>query len=248
MIFFDIDQTICTKDFSVPQSAINAIHQLKENGHHVALSSGRIKYAMERYIDLLDIEHYVCSEGNSAYYKHQLILSTPIPTAFIEQVLERAKELNLIVGMVSDSYNGVTQINEVVEAVPKELSLGKYRLDPTHYLDQPIYKVCVYGAYENRDLFPQSKEHYYHEFKGHLVFVNIGKERGIEAMIHHLGLSTEDVVVFGDEFNDLSMFDFAATSVAMGNAIDLLKEKATFVTRSVEEDGIEYACKKLGLI
>ncbi len=248
LILFDIDQTICTKDFEVPQSAIETINALKQKGHYVGLASGRIKHAMDRYIDLLDLEHYVCSEGNSAFAHKKQILSTPIETEFIEYVLEKAESLGLVVGMVSDLANGVTAINDVVEAVPKELSLGKYTVNPTHYLEQPIYKVCVYGGYEKRQLFLDDYDHSYHAFKDHLVFVNLGKERGIKALVSHLGLTKDDVVVFGDEFNDLGMFDYATTCVAMGNAIDLLKEKATFVTKTVEDDGVEYACKTLGLI
>ncbi|MEI3234431.1 MAG: HAD hydrolase family protein [Intestinibacter bartlettii] len=41
----------------------------------------------------------------------------------------------------------------------------------------------------------------------------------------------EDAVVFGDNKNDLKMFRDEWTSIAMGNAIDELKERATFVTK-----------------
>lgn len=37
-------------------------------------------------------------------------------------------------------------------------------------------------------------------------------------------------------------------SIAMGNAIEPLKQMAYFVTKDVQEDGIEYACRYLGLI
>lgn len=43
----------------------------------------------------------------------------------------------------------------------------------------------------------------------------------------HFGAPYEDVVVFGDQKNDLKMFRDEWTSIAMGNAIDELKEKLT---------------------
>lgn len=46
----------------------------------------------------------------------------------------------------------------------------------------------------------------------------------------HLGASIEDVVVFGDGSNDVCMFLPEWTSVAMGNAIDELKQRADYVT------------------
>ena len=64
----------------------------------------------------------------------------------------------------------------------------------------------------------------------------------------HFGAPYEDVVVFGDQKNDLKMFRDEWTSIAMGNAIDELKEKADFVTKNADDDGIEYACKHFGWI
>ena len=39
------------------------------------------------------------------------------------------------------------------------------------------------------------------------------------------------------------MMSQAPIAIAMGNAIDELKEVATFVTKNCDDDGIEYACQ-----
>ena len=54
--------------------------------------------------------------------------------------------------------------------------------------------------------------------------------------------------VFGDEKNDLSMFIPEWTSIAMGNGIDELKKKATYVTTDANKDGIYNACVHYGWI
>ena len=74
------------------------------------------------------------------------------------------------------------------------------------------------------------------------------KSVGIKKMMDILNAPMDDVVVFGDGHNDITMFQMAKTSIAMGNAIDQLKETATFVTKSCDEDGIEYACQHFGWI
>ena len=66
--------------------------------------------------------------------------------------------------------------------------------------------------------------------------------------VDHFGGDYKDVVVFGDEKNDLSMFIDEWTSIAMGNAIDELKEKATYITSDADDDGIYNACKYFGWI
>lgn len=67
-------------------------------------------------------------------------------------------------------------------------------------------------------------------------------------MVDHFKGNYKDVVVFGDEKNDLSMFRDEWTSIAMGNAIDELKEKATYVTTPCDQDGIYNACVYFGWI
>ena len=48
-------------------------------------------------------------------------------------------------------------------------------------------------------------------------------------------------MLFGDGDNDREMMAFSGRSVAVGNAIDALKESATFVTRNSWDDGVAYA-------
>lgn len=51
-------------------------------------------------------------------------------------------------------------------------------------------------------------------------------------------------MAIGDERNDLDMFAFTGTSVAMGNGNDLVKQAADYVTSSNDEDGIAQALEK----
>ena len=67
-------------------------------------------------------------------------------------------------------------------------------------------------------------------------------------MIQQVNGNLNDVVVFGDDYNDLVMFQDGWTKIAMGNACDALKKKATFVTKANIEDGIEFACRHFGWI
>ena len=59
-------------------------------------------------------------------------------------------------------------------------------------------------------------------------------------------IKDSEVMIFGDQGNDMSMFEVADfNKVAMGNAIDAIKDKADFVTKSNDEAGIAYAINKL---
>ena len=85
-------------------------------------------------------------------------------------------------------------------------------------------------------------------FQDQLAFEPDDKYGGVVDFINQVGGNMEDVIFFGDGKNDISMFEKIPYSIAMGNAIEPLKQMAYFVTKGVQEDGIEYACRYLGLI
>ena len=64
------------------------------------------------------------------------------------------------------------------------------------------------------------------------------KAKAIQFMEQHLGISAEQVIAFGDNFNDLDMLQYAGLSIAMGNAPDAIKQAAKEVTATNNEDGI----------
>lgn len=82
----------------------------------------------------------------------------------------------------------------------------------------------------------------------YLMFQYDAKHQGILDMMEHVNGNLKDVVVFGDDTNDMVMFDPQWTSVAMGNACQELKDIATIVTDASVDDGIYNICKKMGWI
>ncbi len=60
-----------------------------------------------------------------------------------------------------------------------------------------------------------------------------------------MGLQPREVVAFGDADNDVEMFRVAGASVAMGQASDEVKAKATAVTLRNDEAGVARAIERL---
>jgi hypothetical protein len=67
----------------------------------------------------------------------------------------------------------------------------------------------------------------------------------VQAMAKRLGISTDAVATIGDMQNDLAMFRVSGTSIAMGNATDNVKDQATHVTASNEQDGFAEAMEMI---
>ena len=73
----------------------------------------------------------------------------------------------------------------------------------------------------------------------------ISKATGIQKVLDYYHLDQDDTYAFGDGENDLEMIDFCRVGVAMGNACDVLKEKANIVCKSIVDDGLEDVLKIL---
>lgn len=67
------------------------------------------------------------------------------------------------------------------------------------------------------------------------------KGSGVGELIRYLDIKTEEVLVIGDMYNDIPMFDAVPFSVAMGNAPEAVKIKASFQTKEVHNDGLAHA-------
>nr|MBA2817920.1 Sugar phosphatase YidA [Candidatus Pantoea persica] len=54
----------------------------------------------------------------------------------------------------------------------------------------------------------------------------VNKGRGVKMLAEKLGLARDEVMAISDQENDLAMIEYAGTGVAMGNAIDAVKQIA----------------------
>lgn len=66
----------------------------------------------------------------------------------------------------------------------------------------------------------------------------VSKGKSIEILASYYNIKKEEIVAIGDSENDLSMIEYAGTGVAMGNAIDIVKKRASFITDSNDNDGV----------
>ena len=78
-----------------------------------------------------------------------------------------------------------------------------------------------------------------------LVPKGIDKAQSLLRLLAKLNLTPQDMIAFGDGYNDLSMLRLAGMGVAMSNAAPEVRSEANYVTLSNEEDGVAVAINKL---
>ena len=76
----------------------------------------------------------------------------------------------------------------------------------------------------------------------------VDKGYGVRHALECLGRGVAGTFAFGDSENDLPMAGVVETFVAMGNAMPAVKERAAYVTDSVQNDGVVTALEYFGLL
>lgn len=230
-LFFDIDGTLAVGEPGhqyIPESTKKALRLLKEKGHFIAIATGR-SYAMAyQHMKELGFENMVSDGGNGITIDGKLIDIKPLDYQKCIQLINECQEKGYIWAISPDNttrrlapdhrfYDFTHDV--YMETVVQE------DLDPLNY-DQ-IFKVYIACYAPEEEKLETLKQLPWCRFHKEYLFVEPSdKSVGIKMMVDHLGGDYRDVIVFGDEKNDLSMFRDEWTSVAMGNAIAKFKSKS----------------------
>ena len=256
-LFFDIDGTLVSfKTHEIPPSTILALTQAKANGHHVYIATGRPPIIIT---NLGAIEHlidgYITTNGAFCYVGNETIACQPIPKSDVLTIIDDAKEKGyslIVVGQrdvaVLDPTGDVRRIFQQMLAV-KNLD----KASPLEkVLEQDIMQMTPFfpADYEQQLMtrLPQCISGRWHPEFTDITANGADKGKGIIAIARHDGLDVSHTIAFGDGGNDTSMIRQAGIGIAMGNAIDELKQQADYVTTTVDEDGILNALRHFGLI
>lgn len=248
-IFFDIDGTLTDANpgGKILESTYRTLDKLKANGHFVAIATGRAQYmamdaAKEAHIDCL-----VTDGGNGITLHNELQYIKPIDFIQANRVIDQCIEYHypFAVALGNEAILYTNQKGQSKQMLPTKL-IEDESID-FHQVKE-IFKIFISCSEEEEKLLDLGTLDYMRYFKGQVIVEPAEKYQGILEMVHLLKGNEEDIVVFGDGLNDISMIQKAPLGIAMGNAIDEVKEVADFITKRNDEDGIEYACRYFGWI
>lgn len=256
-VAMDLDDTLLTSDLQISEETKQTLLQCQKDGMHVILASGRPIYAIEKYAKELELEKYggYIVGFNGAAVRDckakRMIMQRNLPMEYIKMLYNSSVEN----GVYIHTYVGdeiVTPQNNQYTEVEGELTGMPIREteDFVKAVNQEVVKVLML---ENPEYLRNVYEKLSHEL-GDKLSLTISKpyfleimDKGIEksaALLHicnKLGIKTEQLIAFGDSYNDLSMLTAAGFGIAMGNAREDVKKQSDYVTDGNNEDGIAKA-------
>jgi len=122
--------------------------------------------------------------------------------------------------------------------------------DLATFADYPLNKVLVAGSSDYLKKFHDEmadpfKDRTNAMFTADVYFEfvdkDVDKSHALAEVLEKMNLTMDEVIAFGDSQNDLGMIKAAKVGVAMGNANEVVKEVADYVTKTNDDDGIVLA-------
>ena len=254
IIFFDIDDTLRnSKTGFIPSTIPTVFQQLREKGILTGIATGRGIFGVVPEIKALKPDFFVTLNG--AYIedkKGNVIYSNKIARDKVEEYIAWTKEVGIDYGLV-DSHGAklsrrTEMISQAIDPIYPDLEV-----DPDFYQKEDIYQMWTFEDQGDDLTLPESlastlRMVRWHEHSSDIVPISGSKAAGVAKVVDQLGLKPENVMVFGDGLNDLELFDYAGISVAMEISHDIIKEKADYITKTLEEDGIFDALEGFGMV
>lgn len=265
LIALDLDHTTLREDRSLSPANREAMCRAIEKGIYVVVASGRaFRTFSKEVLDIPGIRYAISGNGAAQWdaAEDRCLQSFTLPADQVETILQCIDE-NIIFEVMIDGrpYCPDFYYEDSVRygGNPKSRAFTLATRTPVHDIRR--------FALENRERiswiqsYPRDMERkaaiwkeveektsgvrVASALKGLLEFYNprSGKKGGVEFFCNYLGIDPQDAVSFGDAENDREMMRFTGRCVAVGNAIEPLKEFADYVTLNSWDDGVDSAFK-----
>ena len=246
LISFDVDMTLLDHaTYKIPDSAMEAIEALRKN-HFIVLATGRDmdnRYSLG-LADEIQPDAVIHLNGTKITVGETLLYEHRMDRELVRQILEFAEGKDFSVGLTDASDDYYVNPEFVVRNDIRRFGeSGRNFKDPKLLLQMPV-RTLVYlgqeaGAKSMEEAFPQLKLPMFSSREGaDIVEKQASKAEGLKRLCDYYGVSMADTVAFGDSMNDYEIIQQAGIGVAMGNAIEQLKEAADYVTTAVGENGM----------
>ena len=256
-IFFDIDGTLYDNaQQSFVNGSIKAIQKAKQLNPELKcfLCTAR-PYDSFRRLGVFDLgiewDGYVASAGSLAFADGKYIHKDLVPSKNVYKFLSSCQKRKLTCELVEPKKRvRIGSLNEIAKSY--------YTYFQEHIAEEGEYQeeeVCLFNLFSTEDTDLELKRenpsltfYRYSPYGSDVVAYPHSKGETLRKVLAHYSLKKEEAAGFGDDIQDISLAKEVGTFLAMGNAKKEVKEVASYVCPSCEEDGIAQGLFQLGLI
>jgi len=258
----DMDGTLLNSDNTISKENEAALMKLQDMGLEVIIATGRIDLMVKVYIKQLELTGHVIS-CNGALIRNietgEIVYSKVMDKKSVKEIIEYCliNNVDYIIYTAEIIYsNKNNPLGKKYENRNK--LLAKELRVPIKYMDNEIFEnindiealkvllVCE----KHEDVLLLEKHFIKYDNLSvvsssicllDIMASNISKGNALKMLSQKLGVDLSEVIVFGDNYNDMEMLECAGMPIAMENAVEEVKSQAKYITKSNNESGIAYA-------
>ncbi|WP_075981543.1 Cof-type HAD-IIB family hydrolase [Bacillus massilinigeriensis] len=266
LLAINIDGTIIQPNGRIHKSTKEAIEYVQNKGIYVTLVSSRSFASAKKVAKALKIDSIIVTQRGAfiADSADHPILINRIPEEITFDVVRLLEGFPSQIRIIDDKFSlsNKYKLNNNIFAKAVYNS-GDSVFYPQQFvdslsdtiLDEPVSPLKIEVYFEShkdlldankvtKEMFPEIDTLPLNELRMDIVSSGVSKLNGLLYLGDHLGISISEMVVIGDDMDDLEMIETAGLGVAMGNSPNELKRAADWVTRSNNQHGVAYMVKE----
>lgn len=258
ILFFDIDGTLISEvNNQIPESTKIALKKAQENGHITIINTGRTRALIEPRLQDMGFDGYICGCGTYIEVRGKVLYHKTIEKNKYAEIKNLLKENEMDAILEGKEAIFMDFDSEDKEVQAKIKAFEKRGFPMKSYTSEDLSIDKFFAKLKNKDKLDSIVEYFENEGfdyidrgsndmevvpKGH------SKASGMEFLLNYFNLEKEDSYAFGDSYNDTAMFEFCPNGVLMANGKKDLSKIVKFVTKDVDDDGIEYALQHFNIV
>lgn len=260
LIAIDLDGTLLTDDLMISPNTVRAIQQAVEVGTIVTIATGRMFASAKQFAEQLEINVPLITyqgaiiqdvAGNEVIYER--LISPEIAQKLVEISIDQKLHLqvyqdDILYGPSANeklvSYAEGVKVPYTVE--PDLFKLAEKGFTKALFIEVPeilsVLQEELVALFGERAHIAKSKENF-------LEITHPEANKGL-ALLHlaeTLGIDQSETIGIGDNHNDKELIMTAGLGVAMGNAVQEIKDIADYVSLMNNEDGVSHVIEKFVL-
>jgi len=244
ILLFDLDGTLLKDDKTLSQYTLEVVSKCREQGLFIGISTSRSEQNCLKFLKELKPDILISSGGALVRANGKIICSSSFSEAETKSFIETARNICGMDCEITVDTLDAHYWNYKTNPKEQDKSWGDSIYTDFSDFNHEALKICVEIPDSGlaRKLSEQFSELDSQRFSDgdwyKFTKSGITKEKAILAVCEAYHADVSEIVAFGDDYADIGMLKLCDIGVAMGNAIQEVKDIADVITLSNEEDGV----------
>lgn len=249
LVAIDLDGTLLTDDHHISERTKKAIKNIREQGIKVVIATGRGPLSCDPYVQQLELNVPVIAHNGAVIYEpgtQNKTFEIGYPAQELLPIIQYCRREQIHFDLSTAFAMYIEGGNDQSNAIYEQFMVNPSLMKDTSQIKDLVVKVSLFDQKERldhvlQDIVPRFT--HWSVVRSGEVFIDIihpqaTKGNALQKLLNKWYIHPEEVVSFGNFFNDLEMIRLAGLGVAMANSPQEVKDEADFVTSSNNQDGV----------